>query len=54
MMGVSFNYYELQTEDEVVEFTKKTGMLGLPVLVIEGTPLLAKDMRRIKHILSCS
>lgn len=41
---IPYHYNELRTADEYDAFVAKTHMLGLPVLVIDGNPMLCKDI----------
>lgn len=49
--GTPYQYYELHTQDDLDAFAAKTNMLGLPVLVIDGDPLLAKDIQKVEQML---
>lgn len=48
---IPYHYNELRTADEYDAFVAKTHMLGLPVLVIDGNPILCKNIKRVESIL---
>lgn len=50
--GLEYEYHEVVTKEDLTRFINETGMMGLPVLTIDGRPVMIGNVYDLKAALS--